>query len=76
MKLQPHIHRYELFHLEPSLHWEIGAKVPAGIESMVFQEGIPIRLKRPKDSLLNDVSFRSFVTYEVNGDMVQPCECG
>ena len=43
---------------------------------MVFQEGIPIRLKRPKDSLLNDVSFRSFVTYEVNGDMVQPCECG
>ena len=71
MKLQPPIHRYELFRVQPTLHWKVGEKVPAGIENMVFQEGIPLRLRKRKDSLQNEVSFQSFVTYEVNGDMVR-----
>ena len=46
--------------------------LPSGIEHMVFQEGVPLRIakEKEKDDVKNTIVFGSFVVYSENGDMV------
>jgi hypothetical protein len=53
-------------------------KDEADMSSLVFQEGIPLRIMKSK-SRWNwhlDVSYQSFVVYKVNGDIVRIYEIG
>ena len=79
MKFHAQQHRYQSFHLLPSVKRFVSCRkgntrrqCEEDVESIIFQEGIPIRIE-PKESAWDwrqDISFRSFVLYEVNGDLV------
>ena len=79
MKFRFQQHRYQSFHLLPSASRFVSCRkgnkrkqCEEGIESIIFQEGIPIRIEQKTCSWdwRRDISFRSFVLYEVNGDLV------
>ena len=79
MKFHAQQHRYQSVHLLPSVKRFVSCRkgntrrqCEEDVESIIFQEGIPIRIE-PKESAWDwrqDISFRSFVLYEVNGDLV------
>ena len=72
-------HRYQSFHLLPAVSHFVSSRKDNSrrqcendLASIVFQEGIPIRIA-PMESVWEwqrDVTVRSFVLYEVNGDLV------
>ena len=75
IKSQSHLHRYQLFRLIPTSLFSVQSSqhaIPPSVESLVFQEGIPIKIVRSSDvnTITSLLTYNSFVVYRVTGTMV------
>lgn len=81
-KQQSQVHRYNRFHLQPHIHQSFCcmSSLPSSLpflllslidlEEIIFQEGISLQVNQSK-SILQDLSFHSFIVYEANGQLVR-----